>query len=737
MGIHGAPRAGRVLGIAVATAMLGATPALASGNRVLGSAPASQSLQLVFPLKVDGAGLRRFALAVSNPQSPSYGHYRSISWLSRRFGASAAERRRVVGYLRSHDATDIHVDATGLSVDATIPVGTAQRLFATPLVRVETATGVRYVAPARGAKPRIPRTLAGSITGVVGLDAAPVPISSDVVEPHAKASGGDDFGPELDFGAGANRSSELPRTGTPHGCAAGVDSGAFTPNQYLTAFGFSPLQQDGYLGQGERVAVIEVNGVDSGDVATFAQCFGLPSPNIAQHLVGRSTHPSPAVETTLDLDMLVAAAPELSGIDVYETSTDVASVLKSFTAPLQDRADRPAVLSISLGVCEQALFASVNGAAVQDAEYGLLEDGASGITVVGATGDAGSTACLGKNGTPVDELAVNYPAASSYALAVGGTNVALSPSNQITDEVVWNDEPDALGAGGGGFSAGERPAWQYPFVSAHRGRVGKLRERAVPDVAMLADPHPGYAVYCTTSDCQSAGTVGWPHLGGTSAAAPLLAGGIALVDQALQHANRNRLGLIAPFLYLESEHPAYRNYLFRDVTSGNNDIGAYLPGGHGKAAGCCSARPGFDQASGFGSLDLYHLATFAVTVLPDIDLHISVSIPPHQNPIRTGSMTAVVSCSTGCYGLTAAASVTVGHAKRFDTFAPSAHDLSSAGSVRFRIAFTRKQLRKLRAGVRRRDRIVATVYGAVADFNTTLKGIILNVRGEKRIVLAR
>ena len=58
------------------------------------------------------------------------------------------------------------------------------------------------------------------------------------------------------------------------------------PNQYQTAYGFSPLFAANIRGQGERVALIEIDGFRDADINTFAQCFGLDVPRLNGFGVG-------------------------------------------------------------------------------------------------------------------------------------------------------------------------------------------------------------------------------------------------------------------------------------------------------------------------------------------------------------------------------------------------------------------------------------------------------------------
>src|SRR5437763_9946810 len=200
----------------VGAAALAATPAIAAGPvagaaRVGGITPAQQ-LQLVFPLRADDAGLEAFARAVSSPSSPLYGQYESVRRLAERFGATPSTRARVLAYLRAHGARDATIDPTGLLAEATLNAVEAERLFGTRLARFR-ARGARFVAPEGTVT--IPPELRGLVDGVVGLDTEPV-----LHTPEARRA------PDRPgaHAASSQPSSELPSSGTPSGCAAGVAS---------------------------------------------------------------------------------------------------------------------------------------------------------------------------------------------------------------------------------------------------------------------------------------------------------------------------------------------------------------------------------------------------------------------------------------------------------------------------------------------------------------------------------
>ncbi len=639
------------------------------GAALLAFAPSATAapspLDLVLPLKADLGGLQRYAQAVSTLGSPYYGDYAPLSELARRFGASSSTRARVVELLRRAGATGVRIDVTGLFADATF-------------------------SARRAAVARIAPQLKGLITGIVGPDARQG--ATPEFSAHAAAS---------------QPSSERPRTGTPSGCHGALATGGFTPNQYLTAYGFQALHQAGLLGQGERVAVIETSGYKRSDVHAFTRCFALPMPSLHGFGVGFRRPLAPGGEASLDIEILAAAAPKLSSIDVYETRSTAVDVLRGITAPLAAR-QRPNVISASLGICEPLLYELVGASGIGAAEGSLQMAAASGITVLAASGDRGSADCRGANGRPVPTLAVNYPASSWWTTGVGGTNLDLTAANQISNEIVWNDAAEQPGAAGGGGASAlfKRPDYQDGTVSG--------ATRAVPDVSMLADVAPGDAIFCSTKrDCiNGANHRRWLPIGGTSASTPLLAGGLALVDEDLRVHGLQELGLVNPLLYKIGS--ADQASVFHDVTAIGNDVGPYLIN---KPLGCCNAAPGYDEASGWGSLNIGAFAGAALSAQPR-PVAISLSLPVHQHPLKDHQILATLSCSGPCL-TAAAAKIRIGGAKPFASASRVAR-LTSAGVVTLGIPLSPRQLHR----IRRHRRAIATIRGIL--FDPVVAGVLFN-----------
>jgi kumamolisin len=183
------------------------------------------------------------------------------------------------------------------------------------------------------------------------------------------------------------------------------------------------------------------------------------------------------------------------------------------------------------------------------------------VTVTVSAGDNGST-----DGATDGKQHVDFPASAPHALACGGTTLEAS-GTQISSETVWGTQND--GATGGGVSdVFAIPSYQASAaipVNVDNRKPG----RGVPDVAGDADPQTGYTIRVDGAD---------ETIGGTSAVAPLWAGLIALLNQAL----RAPLGFAQPRLYALLGSTA-----FHDITNGSN--GSY------------SAGPGWDACTGLGS----------------------------------------------------------------------------------------------------------------------------------------
>ena len=257
----------------------------------------------------------------------------------------------------------------------------------------------------------------------------------------------------------------------------------------------------------------------------------------------------------LDIEVAASVAPGAK-IAVYFTPNTDQGFIDAITTAVHDETNKPSVISISWGGPESTwTWQSMTAldAACQSAA-------ALGVTITVAAGDNGSTDGLTGNN-------VDFPASSPHVLACGGTKLDANGAT-IVSEVVWNELALKDGATGGGVSnVFALPSWQANAkVPKPSGKTGG---RGVPDVAGDADPTTGYTIR-VDGDTST--------IGGTSAAAPLWAGLVAVANEQLG----TQVGFIQPAIYAAKVASA-----FNDITQGNN--------------GAFSAGPGWDACTGLGS----------------------------------------------------------------------------------------------------------------------------------------
>jgi kumamolisin len=309
-------------------------------------------------------------------------------------------------------------------------------------------------------------------------------------------------------------------------------------------------------GDGQTVALVELGGgVGKADLKAYFEQVKIQQPVVtAVGVAGGANAPGqdPGAdgEVMLDVEVLGTVAPGARQFVYFGPNSD-AGFLAAVQAAVHDTDPPPAAVSISWGAPES----SWTSQAMNAMDRAFQDAATLGIPICVASGDNGSS-----DGTA--SLAVDFPASSPHALGCGGTR--LEGTTSITGETVWNS---GGGATGGGFSQHfARPSYQSIGGQA----------RGVPDVAGNADPATGYRI---RYDGQAA------VVGGTSAVAPLWAGLITILAQAL----KRPVGFLNQAVY----HAGTEKAGFRDVTSGDNDVG----NGHGNYP----ARAGWDPCTGLGS----------------------------------------------------------------------------------------------------------------------------------------
>lgn len=309
---------------------------------------------------------------------------------------------------------------------------------------------------------------------------------------------------------------------------------------------------------GGLYGTVDQDGVlTNGDVQAYWTSIGIAPQNhpkvIIKTVNGATNTPDiddmgSTLENTLDVETVGGACPSSNlTIILYIAPNSIDSFYPVFNYALNTPivvnsiTYKPTILSVSWGIPEIYLetpdINSING---------LLQTASvNGVNICTATGDFGSNNGVGGSGAYCD-----FPSSCPYVTAVGGTSLTC-PNNvydSSTTEVAWS-------SGGGGISTVfPKPTYQSAIVATGR---------SIPDVAAVADPNTG-VVYIVNGETLL--------IGGTSVAAPIVAGFLATV---------NTLRFINPLIY---SAPAIS---FHDILTGSN--GAY------------SARAGYDNCTGFGT----------------------------------------------------------------------------------------------------------------------------------------
>ena len=298
-------------------------------------------------------------------------------------------------------------------------------------------------------------------------------------------------------------------------------------------------------GAGATIAIVDAydDPKAEADLGVYRSQYGLPACTTANGCfkkINQSGGTKPprangswAQEISLDLDMASAICPNCK-ILLVEASTNS---FANLAAAVDQAAKTPGVVAISNSYGGSEYATEVT----DQAHYNH-----PGIAITVSSGDNG--------------YGVEFPAASQYVTAVGGTNLVRSSTGRGWTETVWN------GAGSGCSAYITKPSWQTDAGCARR---------TVADVSAVADPNTGVAVYDSYA---YNGASGWMVFGGTSVAAPIIASVYALA------------GNTASINYGSFSY-SHTTSLF-DVTSGSNGTcGSYL----------CTGGAGFDGPTGNGT----------------------------------------------------------------------------------------------------------------------------------------
>lgn len=397
---------------------------------------------------------------------------------------------------------------------------------------------------------------------------------------------------------------------------------AARPDDLADRYGYRALHRAGHDGRGLTAAQLQFGqSVSVPKLRQFQSCLGLrevpftqlhvrtdqpPAPVDPDDVV---TLPPPGREAQSDAEMIVSSAPGLDHLYVLvaDSENDFYATLSGMLASLASGeatgGRAPDIVSLSYGACEAQLTKDM----VANTEKALEGLARSGTWFFKGAGDAGSTDCapIGTCTTTPQTASVHYPASSPWVTAVGGVQVTgAQPEGQRATGPgsVWNsallNPTDCAGGGGGTSRLWDRPAFQDEVPG---GAVPT--KRGVPDIAALAST-PGLLTLLPDKPAAPAGVDAapaveqvwsWDPNGGDSLSGPLMAGAFASLRSALVARGLEVPTLVNPVLYRIANDAVLGPKVFRDITTGTNDL---------YGVGCCVAAEGYDLASGLGEVDL-------------------------------------------------------------------------------------------------------------------------------------
>ena len=529
-------------------------------------------LAIGLPLR-DRAGLENFVAQVSDPASPNFRHYLTREELTARFGPTEQDYEAVKDFARSNGLAIAVAHDNRLVLDVTGSVSAVEKAFHITLRTYRHPTEARdFFAPET--EPMVEAKL--PVVEIEGLN--------NFYRPHPK------------------RTERHVQHGTPKKGSSPDGNGDIFGNDFRNAY----VPGTTLTGAGQSVGLFEWDGSYSNSVEAYAKAAGGGRTNIIIQYVpihnfnNNQTTSSGEGEVDMDIEMAMAIAPGLSKIVVFEGNPNVNSPISILNAMAASNSIKN--LSCSWGW-------SSTDEAYTNTDNVFLEMAAQGQSFFNASGDSGAFTAGSSSTNGVDNPSKgNAPSSCPYIMQVGGTILNMNGSGTSwNSELVWNDGVNAKGthfnnsATSGGISSYYSiPTWQTN-ISNMVGRGGSASFRNIPDVAACADYIYEILGKNATPD---------DYGGGTSAAAPLWAGFMALVNQQLAANGQPSAGFINPALYAIAARTNYTTF-FHDVTSGSNTWSA--------SPNLFYATNGYDLCTGLGTMNGTNLIN-ALTVPLNINL---------------------------------------------------------------------------------------------------------------------
>ena len=497
--------------LSAATQVLtGTVPAAVAKLRPMGRLPVATQLNLAIGLPLRNPDqLNTLLSQIYDPTSPNYRHYLTPAQFAEMFGPTQQDYQALIRFAAANRLTVISQHPNRLLLDVQGSVTDIEKAFQVTIYLYEHPTEARSFY-----SPNVNPTLktAVPVLSIHGLDNYSIPRPNHKVRRLSQTG------------------TLIPNSGSgPGGAYLGNDlRAAYVPGTPLT-------------GAGQNVGLLQFDGYYANDIASYIAQAGISTSVVLTNIPidgGVSTPGPNNVEVCLDIEMVIAMAPGVSKIFVYEAPNP---------SPWVDLLSRMA----NDNQAKQLSASWLGGGPDPTANQIFLQMAAQGQSFFNASGDDDAWSGV-----------IPFPADNPNITAVGGTTLATTgPAGSYVSEIVWNLGTPNPNGGDWGSSGGIStlypiPTWQLGLsMSANQGSTTM---RNIPDVAMVAD---NVAIVANNGQQEI--------VGGTSCAAPLWAGLTALINQQAGINGLPSVGLLNPALYAIGKG---ENYLadFHDVTIGNN-----------------------------------------------------------------------------------------------------------------------------------------------------------------------
>lgn len=545
------------------TTLPGSVPSWANAKNYTGAADPNTTIGFRVYLGWNNpSAVEALAQAVSDPHSSSYGQYLTSAQFRQQFAPSQAQVGAVQSWLRSQGfnveytpQNNHYVSAEGTIAQAITAFGTTFGMY--------NVQGLNVRSPS--ADVSIPSSLVGIVSGIIGLDD-----SAQFV--HTNHTIGDAPPPAAFVSAQPCSAywGEKQAVGFSNPYGSGTLPYApcgYTPSQIKGAYGIS-----GYDGSGQTVAIIDAYAAPTivQDVNQWSSNRGLPTmkSNQLTQVVAPGTYHHPEAgqkqdpqgwygEETLDVEAVHGMAPAANIVYVGAPNN-----FQDLDAALNNVVDKQLaqIVTNSYGFNTELLAPGF----IKPYEDTILQGAVEGIGIYFSSGDNSDESLVQGYRT------TDWPASSPFVTAVGGTSLAVGSSNNYLFETGWGSTTSSwtgtdwsptppgswlYGAGGGVSQVFAEPSYQTGVVPnsvfTAQGRTG----RAVPDIAAFADPNTGYLIGETQTFPDGSVKYSEYRIGGTSLSSPIMAGIMALADQAAGH----RHGFANPLFYSLAGNAAFKD----------------------------------------------------------------------------------------------------------------------------------------------------------------------------------